>query len=418
MRENGFTLVELLGVIVVLTLLILLVFPSIINNIKSSSKDTDKVVKELIYDASYMYISDNEINFPKINGNKYIITLEALIENDLLKAPIKLSNGEDDITDKMCVQVMYNDGFEYELVETCEENNVICSSDNTNLSIGSKYKCQVNETSNYTFYLLSKNNKSGEIITNTTSDKEVASVNLIMEANIYANGKPIKEGIFTKDSPETVEWINESDYYKLSGQIDENIYSNYTCSDCTSYGPVTSMNYLYKATSSWDYVPNISMNYIDEGNGYTGIITNLNKTEILSKNVTVTASYSGLKARLPMLLEVEPLCPIDESIKRGICIDNTWLWNYLQNPKDTSVTGPYIEKALQKTEQTYVSGMYGYRLLNSYNQKYQNSNPNISFDNGVVDFGGTLSHTNISSAGMPDGIRPVITIPVENLNKK
>ena len=434
MKKNGFTLIELLGVIIILALLMLLIFPSIINSIKNTSNKTDSNSLELIYNLSDIYVSKNINKFPKKNGNMYVILIEDLISNGNLPSNIELSD-VDNINNK-CIQVTYNDGFKYELKDTCEEKNIICSSDSTELSPGTKYDCQVNETSNYTFYLLSKNNKSGEIITDTTSDKEVASINLIMEANINLKGEPIKSGTFTASSPETVEWINESDYYKLSGQTDKTLYFKWQdCLDCTSYGPVTSMNYLYKATSSWNYIPDININYEDEGcavydfgeqnceedvYGYGNVITNDKKTKITKKDGTITASYHSLKARMPMVLEIRPLCNDLEIIEdnesmgfSGDCVSNLWLWNYLNQP--LAGTPAYEVK-----DQTYVSGMYGYRLLSSHYDYYGYSKNDWMKNsmNAVLDYGGYLCHTVITSEGVPDGIRPVITVPVENLENK
>ena len=113
--KRGFTLVELLGVIIILTLLIILVFPSIVNSIRGFSKKTDKVTLDIIYDAANLYIQDHEKNFPKIDYAKYIVDLKDLINEDHLVSPITISESDDDITDKKCVQVSYNNGFNYEL---------------------------------------------------------------------------------------------------------------------------------------------------------------------------------------------------------------------------------------------------------------------------------------------------------------
>lgn len=121
MKNNGFTLVELLGVIIILALLITLVFPSIINSVKSSGEKTDKLTLEMIYNASDLYISNHKDNFKKVNGNKYIISLEELVAEDLLASPIKLSDSDIDITDSKSVQVTYSNGeFTYELKNSSE----------------------------------------------------------------------------------------------------------------------------------------------------------------------------------------------------------------------------------------------------------------------------------------------------------
>ena len=118
--KRGFTLIELLGVIIILSLLVILVFPSIVNSIRNSSEKTDDLTLQLIYNAADLYIKDYKNNFPKINGGKYIVDLEDLVGEGLLISPIKLSESDEDLTSKKCVQVSYNNGFDYELKNDSE----------------------------------------------------------------------------------------------------------------------------------------------------------------------------------------------------------------------------------------------------------------------------------------------------------
>ena len=111
--KKGFTLVELLGVIIILALLTLLVFPNIINSVKNSSKKIDDATLDLIYNASDIYINIHISDFPKVNGNKFIINFSDLTSEDLLPTDLKLL--DDIVTDEKCIQVMYQDGYKYEL---------------------------------------------------------------------------------------------------------------------------------------------------------------------------------------------------------------------------------------------------------------------------------------------------------------
>ncbi len=173
MKNKGFTLIELLGVVVVLALIMTLALPKIINSIKSSSKNADELTEKLIFNASKEYVESSDY-FLKISGNKYKILLSELVNQGLLKAPIRLY-GEEDVTDSKCVQVTYNTEYSYEIKDTCEEkkNPCILISGNPK-TFGSKYKCYVNDSTAYNFYVLSNNED------NTT--------NLIMERNICTDG--------------------------------------------------------------------------------------------------------------------------------------------------------------------------------------------------------------------------------------
>lgn len=123
MKNKGFTLIELLGVIIILALLMIIVFPSIINSVKNSSNKTDDLTKELIYNAANLFIDDHINDFPKMNGSKYSIELSTLVGEGLLTGPIKLSGSDLDITNNKCIQVTYNNGYNYELKDsgTCKE---------------------------------------------------------------------------------------------------------------------------------------------------------------------------------------------------------------------------------------------------------------------------------------------------------
>ena len=117
MKRNGFTLIELLGVIIILALLTILVFPSIVNLVKNSSNKTDALTLDLIYNATELYMSDYKSDYSEKEGFQYAIYLDTLVEEGLLTSPIKLSDSDEDLTEKKCVQVTYQDGFKYELID-------------------------------------------------------------------------------------------------------------------------------------------------------------------------------------------------------------------------------------------------------------------------------------------------------------
>ena len=121
--KKGFTLVELLGVIIILTVLILLVIPSVVNLVKGSSKDIDDTTKKLLYDAAKIYISDNSDYYKESNGNKFCISIKDLISNKYLDSEVKLFEKEKDITNTKVIEVKYQNGYDFELKNTseCEE---------------------------------------------------------------------------------------------------------------------------------------------------------------------------------------------------------------------------------------------------------------------------------------------------------
>lgn len=59
-KEGGFTLVELLGVIVILGLIVAISIPLIGNVVSKAGDDTDKSQKALVIDAAQLYFIQNE----------------------------------------------------------------------------------------------------------------------------------------------------------------------------------------------------------------------------------------------------------------------------------------------------------------------------------------------------------------------
>ncbi len=132
--KKGFTLVELLGVIIILTVLVLLVIPSVINLAKGSSKDIDDTTKKLLYDAAKLYISDNPGYYEENNGNSYCISIQDLISDKYIDSEVKLFENEEDISNKV-VEAKYQNGFDYELKSKSECTERILYKDSTGANV-------------------------------------------------------------------------------------------------------------------------------------------------------------------------------------------------------------------------------------------------------------------------------------------
>ena len=114
-NNKGFTLVELLTVVLILTLLVLLVWPNISNSVDNKKSDIDNLTLNIIEEATKLYISDNKDGFPEVEGNTYCVPLKQLINQDYLKDNIEYS--KEDISDIKTMKVFYDDGFNYVLVD-------------------------------------------------------------------------------------------------------------------------------------------------------------------------------------------------------------------------------------------------------------------------------------------------------------
>lgn len=118
--KKGFTLVELLGVIVVLTVIMMVIFVSYTAINKDANDTIDKAVKTMISENSKKYIKKHKGNIN--DGSTYCLTLKDILDDNLMSDPVTNSDGEKiDESTKIKV-VIKNSNYEVEVgVSECEE---------------------------------------------------------------------------------------------------------------------------------------------------------------------------------------------------------------------------------------------------------------------------------------------------------
>ena len=258
--------------------------------------------------------------------------------------------------------------------ETITENEVhLCkresAANNTSITLGDKYKCNVNDIDTFNFYVLS-----------IEDDK----VNLIMDRNICNDG--------------TVNYTSTNNYCR---------YKWYSKAANNTYGPVTAMQELYSGTKDWNNVPDMVMNYIDENNGdsedkgYTSIITSNGVTTITGKPTTrvttIGTSAKPLKARLPKQSEV-----MGAGCTTGTCpvwlVENMKYWN-VSNDKYSINNNTEVYQNIQ-----------GYWLLSSF--------PGGSLTARLMTYGGYIDYNggNCNTNNGNYSARPVITVSTSDLS--
>ena len=122
MNKKGFTLVEIIGVVVILGLIALLAFPKILNMIKQSENKLSDSAKTLIYMASSQYTAKYINDFPKVEGNVYCITIEDLIKEDFLTTSIQNENlGDFGLQTKIKITINDNQKYDYIIDNSCVE---------------------------------------------------------------------------------------------------------------------------------------------------------------------------------------------------------------------------------------------------------------------------------------------------------
>ena len=85
MNKKAFTLIELLGVIVILSIVALLAFPPLLNQIKNSENKINDAAKTIIVNSAQLYVNDNTEAFSKVNGNIYCLNFDDLLSKGYLK---------------------------------------------------------------------------------------------------------------------------------------------------------------------------------------------------------------------------------------------------------------------------------------------------------------------------------------------
>lgn len=65
MNKKGFTLTELLGVIVILAIIAIIAFPSVLGLLNSSQDETDEAMQNFAITAARSYVNDNMDSYPK-----------------------------------------------------------------------------------------------------------------------------------------------------------------------------------------------------------------------------------------------------------------------------------------------------------------------------------------------------------------
>lgn len=123
LNKEGFTLIELVGVIIIISILSLLFFPSLINQFKKTSDNMDETTKKIIIDSAKIYVDNNESNFDK--SKTYCITISTLIDNEYLEDNFTEYNKDYIIKNKVVQTIGNGDKFIYSIVSenNCEQTD-------------------------------------------------------------------------------------------------------------------------------------------------------------------------------------------------------------------------------------------------------------------------------------------------------
>lgn len=122
--NHGFTLIELTGIMVVISLIVVFTLPQIIQNMKDSKEREYKRFVEDLKIAAETYIEDNRDNYPELSviGGSVIITVRDLINAELVRKDITnpKTNTVVNDEDSIIVTKQENGILKYEFIDSSQ----------------------------------------------------------------------------------------------------------------------------------------------------------------------------------------------------------------------------------------------------------------------------------------------------------
>lgn len=124
-NKKGFTLVEVLGVVVLIAIIFLISYTTILNHFKRSQDKIDENTFSLLKSATKDYMNDNQDDYPENNKNVFCIDVNTLIDNNYIDEDTVVSKDNKLLAKTMKVSYKDNDN-EYQLVDSskCKEKRI------------------------------------------------------------------------------------------------------------------------------------------------------------------------------------------------------------------------------------------------------------------------------------------------------
>jgi len=187
MKKKGFTLAELIGVVVLLGAILLIIIPVVSKNLKESKQKLYNEQIEGIKQSLQIWASDNKPN----NNETYYLTLSQLKQKGLVEPDIKNPITDEYLANDMILKVINENGIiNYEILEetgNCKNDYVdIPKMENENNVIYVEINSFYNDT------LVTAKDKDGNLLNNVTSEGNIDVTKLgsyYITYNINKDGK-------------------------------------------------------------------------------------------------------------------------------------------------------------------------------------------------------------------------------------
>ena len=412
MKKKGFTLVELLAVIIILSLVLVIAVPSVNRYIKQSKEKAYNTQISTIIEAAQAYASANSGLLPRKEEFVVKITLGQLKSSGLIKEEVKNPNDDKYFDDALTIEIKKKgETYNYDIVESTITTRDGEKSPIINLNGSPMVTYNLNAT--YTELGASATDSDGNAISNIVIDKS----NLVMSA----------EGIYqVKYTATDTKGISSTVYRNV--YVSNNKYANGTAiyfnpnsNSVCSKAEATSNTSKSNGCMKW-------YTFNDDGSSTVNLLLDHNTTATVAWASTGTnangpvevkkqlendiASWNGAVKSTARLIEASEIAKITGYPNWN---NNRYYFHTNSNTEYKGAAG--TNKYAWLFDNTYNCTTYGCNVADSSAGAYwTNTADSGSFNTAfTVYYIGILSHDNSVANASGPGVRPVITVSRDKL---
>ena len=412
MKKKGFTLVELLAVIIILSLVLVIAVPSVNKYIKQSKEKAYNTQISTIIEAAQAYASANSGLLPRKEEFVVKITLGQLKSSGLIKEEVKNPNDDKYFDDALTIEIKKKgETYNYDIVESTITTRDGEKSPIINLNGLPMVTYNLNAT--YTELGASATDSDGNAISNIVIDKS----NLVMST----------EGIYqVKYTATDTKGISSTVYRNV--YVSNNKYANGTAiyfnpnsNSVCSKAEATSNTSKSNGCMKW-------YTFNDDGSSTVNLLLDHNTTATVAWASTGTnangpvevkkqlendiASWNGAVKSTARLIEASEIAKITGYPNWN---NNRYYFHTNSNTEYKGAAG--TNKYAWLFDNTYKCTTYGCNVADpSAGAYWTNTADSGSFNTAfTVYYIGILSHDNSVANASGPGVRPVITVSRDKL---
>lgn len=83
-NKEGFTIIELLAVIVLLSAVMILIYPNVLEKVREQETVIDAKTEQLLYQSTYNFLYERKSMYPLLVGKQYCVKISTLSYEDEL----------------------------------------------------------------------------------------------------------------------------------------------------------------------------------------------------------------------------------------------------------------------------------------------------------------------------------------------